>query len=104
MIDSGCKRARCYSSRLQNIEVGSKEGAVKKHATVPSGLTTSFVRLMIGRYRAFIFTILLGLFNHKKAQVIPINKKGCKHDVGNYRPISVVSTFSKLFETLIIPD
>ena len=37
----------------------------------------------------------------KMAQVIPVYKKGSKHDIENYRPISVLSTFSKLFEKLI---
>ena len=37
----------------------------------------------------------------KIAQVTPIYKNGCKHEFTNYRPISVLSTFSKLFERLI---
>lgn len=34
----------------------------------------------------------------KKAEVIPIHKSGSKHDINNYRPISLLSPFSKLFE------
>ena len=37
----------------------------------------------------------------KIAKVIPIHKKGERDDVNNYRPISVLSTFNKLFEKLI---
>ena len=33
--------------------------------------------------------------------VIPIHKKGSKEDISNYRPISILSTFSKVFEKLI---
>uniref|UniRef100_A0ABM0MXI2 RNA-directed DNA polymerase from mobile element jockey-like n=1 Tax=Saccoglossus kowalevskii TaxID=10224 RepID=A0ABM0MXI2_SACKO len=35
----------------------------------------------------------------KKARVTPIFKKRCAYEVGNYRPISVLPVFSKLFES-----
>jgi len=34
----------------------------------------------------------------KKAQILPIYKKGSSHDVGNYRPISLLQIFSKVYE------
>ena len=37
----------------------------------------------------------------KHATVIPIHKKGPKDDITNYRPISLLSTFSKIFEKLM---
>ena len=37
----------------------------------------------------------------KLAKIIPIHKTGCKSDLSNYRPISILSTFSKIFETLM---
>ena len=37
----------------------------------------------------------------KSASVIPIFKKGSKHDPGNYRPISLTSINCKLMESLI---
>ena len=37
----------------------------------------------------------------KHAIVTPIYKKGTKDDVGNYRPISMLSTTSKIFESLM---
>ena len=37
----------------------------------------------------------------KIAKVIPIYKKGNRSDVGNYRPISVLSVLNKVFEKLI---
>lgn len=37
----------------------------------------------------------------KIAKVVPIHKKNDKHDVKNYRPISVLPTLSKIFEHVI---
>ena len=38
---------------------------------------------------------------NKTVKVIPIHKKGSTKDVNNYRPISLLSTFSKTIEKLI---
>jgi hypothetical protein len=37
----------------------------------------------------------------KVAKVRPIYKKGNKHEISNYRPISILPVFSKVFEKLI---
>jgi len=37
----------------------------------------------------------------KTAKVIPIHKSGSKSDVANYRPISLLSVFSKIFEKVM---
>ena len=44
-----------------------------------------------------------GIFPHalKTAKVIPIHKGGSKDDVSNYRPISLLSSFSKIYEKLM---
>jgi len=39
--------------------------------------------------------------NMKIAKVVPIFKKGNKDDVNNYRPISLLTTFSKIIERII---
>ena len=37
----------------------------------------------------------------KYAIVKPIHKKGSKQDISNYRPISLLTSFSKIFEKII---
>ena len=37
----------------------------------------------------------------KTASVLPLYKKGDKTDVGNYRPISILNTLSKVFERIV---
>ena len=45
-----------------------------------------------------------GIFPHnmKIAKVVPIFKEGDKHNFSNYRPISILSQFSKILEKLFI--
>ena len=37
----------------------------------------------------------------KKAKIIPIHKKGSKKDKSNYRPVSILPTFSKILEAVV---
>ena len=43
-----------------------------------------------------------GIFPEKIKLVIPSHKKGPNNDVNNYRPISLLSVFSKILEKLIV--
>ena len=47
--------------------------------------------------------IQTGVYPHdmKLAQVIALYKKGAKHDPNNYRPISLLSIFDKIFEKIL---
>ena len=47
--------------------------------------------------------IQTGVYPHdmKLAQVIALYKKGARHDPNNYRPISLLSIFDKIFETIL---
>ena len=37
----------------------------------------------------------------KSARVVPLHKKDSKTQVGNYRPVSILSMLSKVFERLV---
>ena len=52
-----------------------------------------------------LFNLSLRLHVHpslwKSANVMPLVKKGDKSEVGNYRPVSLISCVGKVFESII---
>ena len=47
--------------------------------------------------------VVMGVYKHKsEGIIIPLHKKGSVDDVNNYRGISVLSCFSKLFTSIVL--
>lgn len=70
-------------------------GAMQEAATVP-GFTQMISEIVNSSFEQGVFPSQL-----KLAKVVPIHKGGSKTDVSNYRPISLLSAFSKIFEKLM---
>jgi len=62
-------------------------------ANVISGVITHIINLSLKQ----------GIFpsDMKKARAVPLYKKNSRTDVGNYRPVSILTAISKMFERLV---
>ena len=76
-------------------------------ASGPDGVPTTIikdVRDLITKPLTMIFnsSLMNGVFPDiwKIARIIPTFKSGAKKDVNNYRPISVISVFSRILERI----
>ena len=81
----------------------------KKLSRTPEGIPSYFISKVIHSILyplTIIFNLSLTLgaipTQWKKAIVIPVYKKGNRHEVGNYRPVSLTSSFSRLFESVLL--
>ncbi len=79
-----------------------------RKANRTNDVPTSFIKkakLELSYYISLIFNKCLKSGNYPKqlkiAQVIPIYKKGSKQKCVNYRPISILSSWNKIFEKMI---
>lgn len=103
-------------SVISTIKLTEKEILTKlKHIDITkSAGPDSIPPLFIRRCSHEIAIPLLSIFNSslaegiypdvwKKARIVPVYKKGDPADVKNYRPISILSCFAKIFESLICP-
>ena len=54
-------------------------------------------------FKIFKNCLRCGIFpdDWKKGNIVPIFKKGDKQDIKNYRPVSFLSIYSKIFERII---
>lgn len=117
---------QCNSDYLQSLSLNGqcltspiidRECLLKKLKTVninkgpgPDGISPVFIL----KCASSLVTPLLNIFNKslgsgtfptewKKAKVVPVHKNDKKNVVSNYRPISILSTLAKIFESIICP-
>ena len=64
---------------------------------VASDVITAFLLVFLD----LVFTKGIFLDNCKVAKIIPVYKSSSKLDINNYRSISILSSFTKIFENLL---
>ena len=86
IIDNLEKKASSGDDLINNIIVKTSKNE-----------TVEILTYLINRsFNEGIFPVSL-----KKAKVIPLHKDGSKTDVNNYRPISLLTVWSKIFERVM---
>ena len=64
-------------------------------------ITSSVITPYLQTFIDFCFTNGVFPTNCKIAKIVPIFKKGNRKDLSNYRPISILTCYSKIFERII---
>lgn len=89
-------------SKLKSIDINKGAG--------PDGIPPIFIRKTssaLGHPLMIIYrkSLSTGVFPSvwKTAKIVPIHKSDDKESVSNYRPISILSSFAKIFESLVCP-
>ena len=91
--DSDATEIREYINTLKNKATADTKSDALKAVMDDKKFTTVFASVLNASMRDGIFPDQL-----KFAKVCPIHKSGSKTDVSNYRPISLLPIFSKIFE------
>ena len=83
-------------NNLKNKATLDTKISALKIANTDIEFTQVFARVTTASFNQGIFPQSL-----KTARVVPIHKSGSKTDVSNYRPISLLTSFSKIYEKLM---
>lgn len=101
--------ASCFFEPINSLEIFKEIQKLKnKHSSGIDGIDNVVVKncaWFLVDVLSYLFNLSLngGVFPDvlKLAVVVPVLKKGDECQLNNYRPISLLSTFSKLFEKLV---
>ena len=95
-------------THIEEIEVATLIHSMKNSSPCYDGIPSTFVKRTMHLYLKTLKLIINqafydGVFPRelKIAKVIPIYKSGSTMELNNYRPISVLNIFSKVFERLM---
>ena len=87
------------------------DGLSSRKAAGPDGIDAALLKSVrdpasLYLHKIFVKSLNLGRIpaDWRVATVIPVHKKGSRHDTSNYRPISLTSLPSKLLEHIIISN
>jgi hypothetical protein len=91
-------------NEVESVVIKPKRKAATGVDEIPDFIVKDCIHLL-NKLLCFIFnlSIMLGSFPNrmKVAKVKPIYKKRKKEDMGNYRPILILPTFSKILEKIV---
>ena len=85
---------------INKLQEGKAPGADQINTTILKKISQYITPILV---KIFNKTFELGIFPNilKKAIVVPIFKSGDRNNLNNYRPIALLSIFSKLLETCV---
>lgn len=98
-----------FFNDISGLEVSNVINSLKSSKSPGPDNICSFIIKLANNYICFPLSYLFnlcmlnGIFPSvlKTSKVIPLYKKGCKSEICNYRPITLSSVISKVFEKLI---
>jgi hypothetical protein len=107
-VQNSINQLTCFREITEPEILGLLQGLVASIASGIDGISAKILKIAAPAITPSIVSIFnqsiaTGIFpsDWKVARVAPIHKTGAKHDMENYRPISVISIIAKIMEKLI---
>ena len=92
------------NNELENISSDLKSNSSAGHDELPSNILSTSIKAFVKPLTLMIncsLTTAIVPDNIKIAKITPVYKTDDKHDMNNYRPISILPYFSKILEKVV---